>query len=226
VRAIELEQVRRPAPEVGPQSMKVGLVLPFFDSPDPGDLKRYRDECPAYLERYGRFLEEAHFYPYRAERTYQLRLAISNVRGRAPAEDLDLWLFFPTGIQVHRPQDRQAGRAPREPERPSPPLTFRDKLKQVGFAHPGSPLGQYIIGREPTPPAAPSDWGPRIDYDKRRITYHVAKVKHGMTVSLKPVNITFPLDWDRRVLDLPFQVSCGNPGDPLTGDVTISLELD
>jgi hypothetical protein len=105
-----------------PQTVADVLRLRMLDDlPSREDIERYNVLLELYLENeYRNYLIDKSIYEQTQLRTVPIKLLLENV-GKAPAEDIDVWLHFPDGFKLLREHElSQIPKIPTPPQKPEP----------------------------------------------------------------------------------------------------------
>ncbi|MFC1714630.1 PIN domain-containing protein [Candidatus Poribacteria bacterium] len=166
--------------------------MDLLDSQPEDEIERYKKDIDNYIERLQKYYPERGKYLEEMSRTVQLQFFLRNI-GSAPAEDIDIFLYFPDGFEVRE-------KLPAKPAEPSTPVPPRTKMQiwqdNCGFSMPSLSM----MNRALTAPSIPNiNTGPQRSTKPRikktnsyNIRYDWPSLKHGLMMELDPLYITFP----------------------------------
>lgn len=206
--------------EYKPPSKTFGGIVGLWQNVSEDEIKRYEKDLDEYIkEMHAYFKKEIVFKEYQS-RLIELRFVILNT-GNKPAEDIDIFIYFPDGFKVLSKDDLPE--KPDEPEKPIPPRTLQDTL--YGFRNFSIPDLTPIIPYNINPNVnlnLPS--GPRIkktnSYD---VNYDIPKLKHGLICELDSLYILFKSISLAKSFNIEYSILADNLPEPSEGILNIVI---
>jgi len=182
-----------------------------ISTPSPDEFARYDREVAAYREQIQQYLRDSYQHGVESEYATTLSIEITN-SGKAPAEDVDLYLHFPDGCLVYEEM-------PDEPEAP---------------AEPERPMSQFERLSKFTPSYVPSfsdlpDLGAmQRNFSLRKTnsyeaTQKFSRIKHGHAVSVHPFVLTFASYAEARSFSIEYRITAANMPESVKGALNVKV---
>jgi len=219
----EISQIRKQCafvPSAGPSDAAAFFLKGYFGI-SQADADVYNKEVEAYLAQMPEYLKKKWAYEELLSRLIKLSFVLAN-EGNEPADDIDIFLYFPDGFKLYGKDGFPKGPAP--PEKPSPPKSMIEKFQDIGkysISDLIRPFPSLMAGnnlRRDTPK------GPFIKKtNSYEVKYSVPKLKHGMETDLDPVYAIFPSIDDARSFHISYSIIAGNVPDEIKGELHIIL---
>jgi hypothetical protein len=200
----------------------------LYSPPIPeSESNRYARDCEKYLNKLQSYLEEEREYAELLSRAIEISLIIENEEGTAPAEDIDIFLYFPGGSEL-----RDKDSFPCKPKAPEEPTPLRDRreieaarvLRNVRGAMKISP--DFLRGEKPQSEEDKYLRPTKVREDSGyEVRYSLEKLKHGMHVKLEPVYVVFPSIEDAKSFHIDYRIVTGNVPGSICGQIHIVIDI-
>ena len=162
-------------------------IMPeLFGGVSAAQIAEYRTNLEAYIENeYQAYITQKNEYDQLAAATISLPLCMVN-RGTAPADDIDVLLCFPGGVEIVAEDELlEEPSEPPPPEKPEPSSFLYHTLT--------GPTPFFSPPPIPHPKPPPDVTGPNITrLDGIQVGYRLRRLKQGMTSALDPLYVSFP----------------------------------
>ncbi len=175
-------------------------ALPRWDEPSDEAIDAYNADLDRFYHRYDHYLAQVIRRENLGRRTLGLDLELRN-GGTAPAQDVDVFLRFPTGLQLF---DEEG--LPDRPTAPEPP-----DLPRSGYLGLLGSVGSY------RPPVFdPSDLGPPKPLQIRRVpdgyevSFRAGTLKHHLSVPVDRLYVTFDSFDDAFSFRIDYRINAAN----------------
>ena len=168
-----------------------------------------------YLGKYRRFLEESEEIKIKKRHTLSLSVILENAGG-SPANDIDIELCFPDGIQTNnRPLEM--------PSEPSPPTSVTGLFPGEVFSFPEDRLA--ILPPLDNFDRLPSKRGPIIDEaDPKKVRFELDRLKQSFVETWNSLYLTFDVPAQLPTgFEIPYWIVAANIPDPIEGKLVIRL---
>lgn len=191
-------------------------VFGTFNRIPPEEYQRYNNEIDNYVVAYEEFLRSSWEYRAACLRTICFQIELRN-EGFAPAEDVDAQFHFPDGFTLTTEDERPA--PPGEPATPRKPRTRSEEMAdRVRLVERGIP--HTLLDSMFTPPSA---------FSLRRtnsyeIRDHFSRIKHGDTVALPRLHLTFDSFESAKSFTCRYVVRPANLPEPLQGELSFVIK--
>jgi len=199
------------------QMIKQLQQMPEFTPPE-SEYRRYNDDREEYLENYREYLHGINQYKRLICRAVSVDVRVLN-EGTAPAEDIDVSMHFPDGLQL-----LAEGDLPEHPEEPTPPeppqkSALVPQITDSGLHTPNIPTTQL-----PTSTSAPNVSSPEIEeVSSYRASFHVQRLKHDREVSFDSLYVVYPSIEDAFSFEVDYQIHSASLPEEETGELQHQL---
>jgi hypothetical protein len=188
----------------------------FGGIPDE-EVRRYNEERLTYFDEYAQYMRATASLKNRLARTLRFTIAISNT-GTAPAEDVDLRLYFPDGFSLCAEDELPA--APKEPSQPTMPRSQMEMLS-ASVVMPGFRMPELYL----------PDVGPPSSFRLRKtnsyeVSDHFDRIKHGQTEALRQLFLMYDSHEAAASFHCNYEISVGNLPVVLTGSLHFVIEKE
>lgn len=216
--AAKLEELKAEFPKQHPSpptsqettgdALKALAALGAFAGISTEEYERYNMGVDEFLREYADYIREAWAANVISSRTINFQIEIRN-SGTSPADDVDVHLHFPDGFTLSTEE-------PEIPEAPRPPHAPRTAMEmlQASVAY-SSALRYPTIGAH--------DYAPSSFSIRRTSSYdvddHFQRVKHGGSVVLPEMFLTFDSFEDARSFSCHYTVRPANLPEAVVGDL-------
>jgi rRNA-processing protein FCF1 len=220
-----ISKLRESFPELHPPCSKtvpLDFIMPMGDlNSIPGEeYERYNRNREQYFSEYEIYLASLESFLSQPSRTLELILEVRNI-GSAPAEDIDVYAYFPDGFSLYTKKE-----IPGQPKEPNPPLQPRTAMQKLFYR-------QIVTDLRPIP-------GPLFDAAhllkkdtfslKKTSSYelrdHIDRIKHGYLFSIKPLYLIFDSYENAHHFGFEYIITAGNGPEPIKGCINIIVEKE
>lgn len=195
--------------------------------PTTQDIDRYNDRLDGYFANYERYLRETNEAIDTQARMFSFQVILLN-NGSCPAEDIDIRLHLPDGLQVYEDADTPC-KFPSEPKPPLGPMTlFEETMKNHAFTLNNilSPNFAAINAFNAVTAGPAKISGPKIRRTNSfEVTYHVLELKHRCVADFDPLFAVFDSWETAKPLSLKYEILAGNVPEPVNGQLHIVIEV-
>ena len=179
----------------------------------PEEYGRYNRELESYFARCEKFIRLRAEQENQLKRTIRFQMEVRNV-GTAPADDVDVSLFFPDGFALVEEEDFPG--PPEPPEPPAKPMNQMERLTaSLNFA---SHLGIY----SPPRAALPTTFLIRRT-NSFEVTDRFDRIKHGTFEMLPELFLTFDSFANATSFKCHYVVRPANLPEPVEGDLHFNI---
>ncbi len=206
------------APSPAPRDSLTSLCEQYLalDPIPPEEYDRYNRDVDAYLAEYEQYMRETWEQNVALRRTIRFQIEIRNT-GSAPADDVDILLHFPDGFTLMTGDD-----VPDLSKEPRPPRKPRSRMEMLTDS----------IGRIPNftmPSLAIPDFRMPTSFNiertgSYRVTDHFTRIKHGASVQLPEMFLTFNSYELAKSFHCDYTVRPANLPDPVGGEIHFVIE--
>jgi rRNA-processing protein FCF1 len=196
IAAQQLEEKKRQYPKLVKPSGYSGADLAIAVVLTPSEIDEYNKQLEDFYIAYKNYLVELHRFETRKTNTAKLEISLIN-SGNAPAEDIDVYMHFPDGMEVY--DERGFEEATIEPSAPHKPLTRFEQIaadlsamrnaielpSMLGSSFAGLGRGQKTVWSNV------SRWSIESK-DSIEVQAHVKTLKHKLPAPLDELFIVFP----------------------------------
>jgi hypothetical protein len=218
----EIIEVKKKYPLLSPRTSPKVLLISFLGVSDL-EVERYNKEVEEYINQMPAYLEKKWSYRELWSRTIELHFVLVN-EGNSPAEDIDIFFYFPDGFRLHSKDDFPPG--PKPPEKPSPPKSMLERFQDMTRIQ----VSDYLKSM-PSPFFGRNmrEGMPRGPFIKKtesyEVKYIVPKLKHGLEIALEPVYITFPSIDEAHSFHVNYSIIAANVPEKINDDVHIIIDI-
>lgn len=201
-----------------------GLVA-SFSTLNEGKVKKYNEALPEFYEEYRSYIELRNEYENMLRRRITLCVALQNL-GTAPAEDIDIFMHFPDGLELFDATEFPDGpKAPTPPERPNSAFELLKQASNFGipgslFDPPRLNLGLYDAVSGPSNVSSP--------LIKRTNSYdveiNVRKIKHNQLEPLDELYVLFDDYETAQSFQIQYRIHADNVPDEVVGEIDVLLD--
>lgn len=217
---IKHPKVIKPNPQ-SDASPNLYLIAPEFVAPD---IDRYNFRLDVFYQNYAEYLRKLDGYTDIQSRTIELVVYLLN-SGSSPAEDIDIYLHLPNGLEVFESLD-ETGATPKAPVPPVGPMSalaeaFSDLAVPAlssTFLRPNLDL----INRNFTPSNVSAATIRRTNSFEVRV--HVRNLKHGLQIALDPLFVVFDSWETAKSFTIDYTLYAGNVPDAITDQLHVIVE--
>lgn len=193
--------------------------------PSESEIRRYNTELEDYLIEHERYLNVVTDWQFLRTKIFSITLEVVN-NGGAPAEDIDVILFFSGDFELYSQDDLPE--KPTPPDPPDPPMSAGDMWAR---RYPHRAL------YDPTVLSRVADLGPSPYYEKPNVTgpeirftnnyevqYHVRRLKHGLVAELDPIYLDFSGSQNIESFHAEYRIIAGNIPEQIEGQIHLIME--
>lgn len=189
---------------------------------DTQDVERYLEDWKKHIAAYEEYLLLLREYGIRKRLLVELSLTLRNT-GFAPAEDLDVFIKIPDGVQAVLLPDLEM--APAEPKLPKEPRTLMMMTSVYQMLEQAGELGR--MDREWLYPGYSSGrQGTSLRIRKGEIHYKRELLKHGLSYTLDKFYLAFPSFDAVDNLSLEYKILVGNTPEPKIGSLGLKVAVE
>ncbi len=190
--------------------------------PSTTEVKRYSGQLNGYIAIYRRYLLEMKAYEDFWARTVRIDLTLQSV-GAVPAEDIDIFLRFPDGLEL-----KAGDRMPPRPTRPKPPKKPRSLYEQMTSPYVDidiPALQELLRPQNLYRTERPNLTGPIISTGNGyEVRFHIRRLKHQMKLDLDPLFVMFVTYEESHSFGFDYKIVAGNAPEPFLGELHIVIE--
>ncbi len=182
---------------------------------DPSRIRKYNNELDEFYSEYENTLDKIFEYEKKEMLSFKIQFVIKN-SGNSPADDIDLHLHFPDGLELIESSEKEE-----YPSLPSPPYKPKHAFDLGHSAFPIlTPFHNPI-----TPNTSLNFNSPSI---KKTNSYDVDfsrnNLKHGYSEQLEELTIIFDSESSIKNFQIDFELSAANMPDKLVGKLNVLFE--
>ena len=232
----ELESIKLQYPKVGQQPTRSAeppgqlgsLLRTIADmnasigaSPSLQDVQTYNEELEAFYREYAEYILRRTQFEDLHRRTLLLAIRVTN-EGTAPAEDVDVMLHFPDGLDV---VDHES--FPSIPEAPNPPSRPKTLMQQFTESLPILPThlspnfgliqSSLTVGRNVSLPTIRK-------VGSHQVEFNVRQVKHKSSEAAHPLYVVFESYDQGHSFHIEYRLLAANTPEPVTGELHVIVE--
>ena len=182
---------------------------------------RYNKEIDNFILQYERYLKVSWEMREAAKRTISFQIDIRNI-GTAPADDVDIYFYFPDGFKIATEDD-----LPPISKEPSPPMKPRSQA-QV-FAESINRLHDFPHLSIPRPYMPEIGEISSFNLKKTKsyeLTDHFKRIKHGDFVHLPELFLTFESFESAKSFSCEYTIRPANLPEPLRGSINFVIKKE
>ena len=199
-----------------------------FDTVSPEDIAKYNSQLEEYYKRYAQYLQSDLQFRNLQRRTIELTVLIAN-DGTAPAEDMDVSMIFPDGLELLTDADYPAPPSPPGP--PSKPLTPMEKLvQQTRMPHDMLLPPSWHALESTTHPldvTPPNISPPSIRRtDSYEVELDVARIKHRTQETCLSLHVVFDTFDSAQSFHIDYSILAANVPQEITGQLHVIIEKE
>lgn len=180
--------------------------------------EEYNNALPKFFSDYETYLKKEVEYINLLSRTVRVGLRLFN-NGGAPAEDMDIDLFFPRFVEVY-----DSSKFPSAPKKPAIPKKPAEALKSMFSGGLYGGLNSSLLNPRSIEINNVSDfsldWGEII-----KASLHVTALKHHMTESLGELLVVLPEHEEAPGLEIEYQIIASNIPDVVKGKLVLDIVM-
>ena len=185
------------------------------------EYERYNKEVDKYIVQYETYLKGSWENREIAKRTIKFQIEIRNI-GTAPAEDVDIYLYFPDGFELVTEDDLLPF-----PKKPHPPIEPRTQAKIITES-----LNRFQDFSHFSHFSIPKPYMPQIgdisafDLKKTKsyeLTDHFKRIKHGDFVQLPELFLIFESFDSAKSFSCEYTIRPANIPEPLCGSINFVI---
>ncbi len=185
------------------------------------DISKYNAELDEFYKEYAMYRQKEVDFQNLMRRKIELKIWLAN-EGNAPADDIDIFLTFPSWLIVRR--DDNLPRAPISPKPPSPPKTPMETM----FALPHEIIGgvphsfpDISYGRHPLANVS----SPEITYTPDpKVRIRVKNIKHNLQEPLDTLHVILASFSDACSFHIDYKMLAANVSKPILGKLNIIIQ--
>ena len=174
------------------------------------DLPGYDWACREHYESYEKYLRALSRFQ---ERVVVLEFTLAN-SGTCVADDIDIELTFPSGLDVRDGYDL--------PSRPTPPDP-KDYSKSFEEVFDGGPAVIVLRATSASVPSKPNGARPTIDCYRNQVLYHVVRAKHHQPVKLGAVYVVFENPESAGSFSISYRLLSSSVPRPIEGVLSVVI---
>lgn len=187
-----------------------------------GGLDHYHKELEDYLQKeFHHYLKQTSHHTQWQARTIQLEFSMVN-GGASTADDIDIFLHFPDGLEL-----ADGSSTPTQLEPPEPPSRPRGRLDMTGLTIAPSigSIASSFSHLTGSPPEAPQMRGPYIEAgESYTVRYWLKRLKQGMEHEFGPLLVTFPSVDSAFGFDIDYALVTPNVPHETTGQLHVIVD--
>ena len=226
------ERVSRIAAEVEKEKKKNQynpsklLQISTMHAPSQQELKRFNKDLSEYLKQYEAYLNDLADWKTVKSKIFQLGFSVVN-DGGAPADDIDILIYFPDGFLIMKEEDLT--KIPKSPEKPIPPRSTLDLMKSPFNIMKNLRIPSYDHSRFSSMYGnIPKDVsGHKIKLtDSYEVEYHVNRLKHGFSIKLDAVYLDYSESEEIKSFEAEYWINAGNMPESTEGRLHVVIESE
>jgi Holliday junction resolvase RusA-like endonuclease len=193
-------------------------------SPSQQEIERFKKDLDEYLKQYESYLNDLSDWKLSKSKIFALEFNVVN-EGNAPAEDIDILIYFPDGFLIRKEDDLPA--IPKQPKEPIPPKSTLELIQSRfdimrNFSLPS--YDQSILSSLSR--NVPRDVsGPKIKRTKSyEVEYHISRLKHGFSIKLDAVYLDFSESVGIKSFETKYWINARNMPESAEGSLHIVFE--
>lgn len=179
--------------------------------PSSEEITRYNRDLEKFYEEYEIHLRESVVSTNLQRRTIRLDLCIFNY-GTAPAEDIDVFLYFPDGFDLYDEADKP--QMPEAPDLPRPPRTAAEMLYSPLYTRDFSSFTQMPHYLPTQSNVSTPDIKRSNSYE---VTYSVQRLKQHMNEPFDPMYVVFDSFESAASFRIDYRINAADLPDEITG---------
>lgn len=182
----------------------------MFNSLSDSQIKRYNENLDKYFESFESYIDSLYEQKLYNNNVLEINLLIKN-NGNKPAEDLDIFIQFPEGLQIlNRNRIKQIAKTkPKLPEKPKPsPID----IGYMSSYSPQSNLNKYSY---------------EVDYlinKNNEIHFHTKTVKHNQVCEIDSIYVLYDDISDAQAFQISYKIQVSNLSKQIDGVLNINFE--
>lgn len=199
--------------------MLQAMVAPFASLLQEASPENYNNYLKKCYDDYNKYLDALQEYEDNNGYIIECPLILKNT-GNAPAEDVDVFLHFPDGLNLYKRRD-----VPKKPEEPPEPMPQSDfAAKQFDFLNPSIhfPLSIPHAGPLNVPPPNVSSPGIKKTHSYE-VDFSVKKVKHNQFEELSGLFTDIGRDNKPRSFQIDYRINAYNVPNEIYGQISIEI---
>jgi len=210
----EVEEKRRSLCEKHmPSPHQKGFAIPLAMGVSATEINAYNQKLDGYPDKYRQYLRARR--EFLARPMYRFTIAIANI-GTAPAQNVDIYLYFPDGFELYEAEDIPSG--PQEPSLPEKPISAIERLQRSTLEF---HLPKYML--------------PKIDHLssfslKRTNSYDVSDsfsvIKHNERACLPELYLQFASTDAAKAFRCDYRITVDNLPDEIRGSINFQFVSD
>lgn len=211
-------------PESSPNLGSLEISLPeltavfAFAGVTPEETQRYRKEMDQFPAKHKAYCAHLKKHQDFMARTLRLCIILENA-GSAPAEDIDIFLYFPEELKA-----RLVSRLLDPPDLPPAPVKPRSPqamlAEQMSRAIELPSLGaEYWESLN----SEPNQTGPKIR--TAEVRYHIRRLKHHVRTNLRPLHVVFSSYGAVKPFGFHYSIVAEGAPQPFEGDLHVVVQL-
>jgi hypothetical protein len=191
-------------------------IVQIQPSYEPQEINRHAHERHVYLNGLRAAIRKAYAWEERRHRLIKVTFTLAN-DGTVPATSVVVQLIVPDGIEVYT--SRTMPRKPEQHQRPKPPQTLMQILRELGSIMPPSVEALYA-----RPPLVQDLNEPEITpYNSTKVTWRGLAIQQHLPRDLSPIVLEFsPLEAE-QTYELRYQIFAQNLPKPAEGIISITV---
>jgi len=203
-------------PKPGENVLLPQITKTFGVSED--EIKRYEKDVKEYLQNYAEYMRRNWEYKDIFNRSIELNFTVIN-SGSAPADDIDIFLYFPDGCEVRVSLPKE----PTVPYRPRKPRSFYGIISE-GIKQLSTIPSLYPDFTDQVKPSS-NIAGPTIRrINSYEVRFGIKRLKHGLQVHLDPLYITFPSIKEAKSFHIDYDIIVGNYPEEFKGKLHVIIK--
>lgn len=221
------EYVLRGTAEEEEKHPQIGGALSYHLA--KGEVERYDADRAVYFTKFDDFLREEWAYEQRGLLSFAVSFVLIN-DGTAVADDTDVYVKFPSHVEVMREEEFQTERLklPKRPRPPRAPRTVAEKMSETMGARVITPMIPYIpnfadLARSINPGPPPNVSATRIGEDGL-VHWKVLRTKHRQSVPLHPVIGIFSDFSSAAGFTIKYHLQAAGLPDEVRGELHVRVE--
>jgi hypothetical protein len=193
------------------------------------EIQRFNSDFELFIPKYKEYLTKILDYDNLIKRIIELKISLTN-NGTAPAEDIDIYLYFPANFQ--QIADILEGDLPHPPEPPTPPEGPKTYQQQKiiesmmsGLIVQSPELHNYNQAFSHVLPIDSSDR--RIKrISSTEVQVHIQKVKHNFQEPLGSLFVIFNNYESAKSFNINYNILAGNIPQKIVSSLNVVIEKD
>jgi len=213
-KANKLSQIKSEHPHLKNSELSNNKLL--VSSLRLSQIRDYNYNLDDYYSEYEKCLENIFEHEKRESLSFEIEFLIKNT-GNTPADDIDLHLHFPDGIElIENSEKEECPKLPKPPYRPKHAFDFETTNYQI-LPPLYSKIGSHNVTSNLNSPSIKKTNSYNVDF-------HRDNLKHGYSEKLEKLLITFNNESNLNSFKIDYKLSSANIPDIVVGKLNVIFE--